>query len=161
MIPSSVSPGRLAFGEYQNRNSSVSPVNASRADKRSRILLVSAESNFHRTLMRVLCRCGYQIEVVNTGERAIDRARQERFDAVVAQVHLPGSVCGLTLLDRLRAEGINVPVLILTEKETERLRRALESTTGATCLSTDTDLDRLKSTLAAFLSTAAASKLEA
>ena len=131
-------------------------MNAPRTEKRTRILLVSAETNFHRTLKRILSRCGYQIEVVNSGEKAIDRVREERFDAVVAQVHLPGAVCGLTLLDRLRAAGIEVPVLILTEKETERLRRALEATTGATCLSSDTDLDRLKSTLAAFLSSTAA-----
>ena len=136
-------------------------MNAPRAEKRSRILLVSAEANFHSTLKRILSRCGYQIDVVNSGEKAIDRVREERFDAVVAQVHLPGTVCGLTLLDRLRAEGIEVPVLILTETETERLRRALESTTSATCISSDTDLDRLKSTLAAFLSStsAASSKL--
>lgn len=122
------------------------------AEKRFRILLVSPEANFHRTLKRILDRCGYQIEVVDTGEEALARAREARFDAVVSQVHLPGAVCGLTLLGRLRAQGIDVPVVILTEKETERLRRALESTTGATCLSKDADLDRLKSTLAACLS---------
>jgi DNA-binding response OmpR family regulator len=127
-------------------------VNSIPEAKPTRILLVSPEVNFHRTLKRILGRCGYQIDVVDTGEEAMERIQTTEFDAVVSQVHLPGAVCGLTLLGQLRAQGIGVPVVILTEKETERLRRALESTTGATCLSKDTDLDCLKSTLAACLS---------
>lgn len=120
--------------------------------KRSRILLVSPEANFHRTLQRVLCRCGYQIEVVDSGEEALAKTGGDAYDAVVSQLHLPGTVCGLTLLSRLRDRGIGVPVVILTEKETERLKRALECTNGAKCIRQDDDLDLLKSTLAEILS---------
>ncbi|MGH7819168.1 MAG: response regulator transcription factor, partial [Candidatus Binatia bacterium] len=112
------------------------------------------ETNFHRTLERILCRCGYEVCVVNTGEAALERAFAEPFDAVVSQVDLPGSVCGLTLLQRLRERGIHVPVMMLTEQQTNRLRNVLGCTNGATCLNKDVDLDLLKSKLAEFLSTA-------
>jgi DNA-binding response OmpR family regulator len=128
------------------------PVTDSTPEKRSRILLVSPETNFHRTLQRILCRCGYEIDVVDTGEEALERVRRSPFDAIVSQVHLPGEICGLTLLNRLRALGMDVPVVMLTEKETTRLREALGATTGATCVLKDTDLDSLKSMLAACLS---------
>lgn len=92
--------------------------------------------------------------MVNTGEAALERACTEAFDAVVSQVDLPGSVCGVTLLQRLRERGVRVPVVMLTEQQTNRLRTALGCTNGATCLSKDVDLDLLKSKLAEFLSPA-------
>src|SRR5688572_8206565 len=99
-----------------------SGTNGSPSEKRARILLVSPEDNFRRTLCRILDRCGYQVEFVGSGEEALVRVRSSSFDGVVSHVHLPGSVCGVTLLSRLRAQGLEVPVLLLTERETERLR---------------------------------------
>lgn len=121
---------------------------------RSRILLVCPDSNFHRTLQRILCRCGYEVEVAASGEEALERASRAQFDAVMSQVHLPGAVCGVTLLDRLRRLGIGVPVVMLTERETSRLRQVVECANDATCVSKDGDLDLLKATLASFLSPA-------
>lgn len=118
-------------------------------EKRARILLVSPEENFRKTLCRILDRCGYRVDFCGNGEEALVRVGSSSFDGVVSHVHLPGSVCGVTLLSRLRAQGSEVPVLLLTERETERLRHALDTTPGATCISRHADLDFLKSALAA------------
>ncbi|MEA2627441.1 MAG: two-component system, NtrC family, response regulator GlrR [Candidatus Binatota bacterium] len=120
-------------------------------DKRARILLVSPEANFYATLQRILGRCGYAIEVAATGEQALERIGSQRFDAIVSQVHLPGTICGVTLLQRLRAYGLEVPVVLLTEEQTDRVRRVLESSSRVTCVSQHADVDSLKSTLAACL----------
>jgi CheY-like chemotaxis protein len=119
------------------------------AKKRARILLVSPEENFRKTLCRILDRCGYRVEVADSGEEALGRLGGERFDGVVSQIQLAGAVCGVTLLSRLREKGLDVPVLLLTESETQRIRDALEANPGAACISRHADLDFLKSALAA------------
>jgi CheY-like chemotaxis protein len=119
--------------------------------RNARILVVSPETNFFVSLKRILGRCGSTIEVVESGERALERASHESFDAIVSQVQLPGAVCGVTLLNQLRAHGLAMPVVLLTEKQTERLKHAVASTSGVTCMSQHADLDSLKSTLAACL----------
>ena len=117
--------------------------------KKARILLVSPEENFRRTLCRILDRCGYRIEVVGSGEEALARLTSEAFDGVISQIQLLGPICGVTLLSRLREKGVDAPVLLLTESETQRIRNALEANPGATCVSRHADLDFLKSALAA------------
>lgn len=126
-------------------------MSSSVSDKSARILLVSPEVNFHQTLKRILGRCGYRIEVVPTGEKALETISANAYDAVVSHVHLPGAVCGVSLLNHLRGRGFEMPIVLLTEKDTERLRRVLESNSGVTCVSQHGDLDALKSTLAACL----------
>jgi DNA-binding response OmpR family regulator len=114
-------------------------------------LLVSPETNFHRTLERILCRCGYSVRVVSNGEEALAELAAAHFDAVVSQVDLPGAVSGLALLERLRERALRVPVVMLSEGDTERLRRAFGAEGGATWLRKDVDIDLLKNTLAACL----------
>lgn len=114
----------------------------------TRILLVSPEENFSRTVSRVLKRCGYGIDVVGTGELAFDRALTVRFDVIVSQVTLPGSMSGVVLLRALRDRGVDVPFVLLAEKETNRVRNALETISHVTALPKDAHLDSLKSILA-------------
>lgn len=128
---------------------------AAPGDRPCRVLLVSSEPNFTRALERILGRCGYDVSVVDCGEGAFGRAISDRFDLIVSQVDLPGSVCGITLLHRLREQGVEIPVVMLTEQDTDRLRRHLGCSPAATCLNKDVDLDLLKSTLAACLARAA------
>ena len=128
-------------------------MNTPSEEDRSRVLLVSPEANFHRILERILTRCGYAVRVATSGEAAFDEAMDTGFHVVVTQVDLPGPVCGLTLLSRLRERGLEVPVVMLTERDTERLRKILGCTSGTACLSQDVDVDMLKSTLASFVST--------
>lgn len=117
--------------------------------KRARILLVSPEENFRRTLCRILDRCGYQVSVAGSGEEALTCVRESAYDGVLSHVQLPGAICGVTLLSRLRSQGLEVPVLLLTESETERIRHALDANPAASCVSRHCDLDFLKSALEA------------
>jgi DNA-binding response OmpR family regulator len=121
------------------------------------VLLVSPEPNFARTLERILGRCGYEVSVAECGERAFERALAEPFDLILSQVDLPGSVCGITLLRRIRERGVTVPVVMLTEQDTVRLREHLACCSpAATCLSKDVDVEVLKSTVASCVSRASA-----
>jgi DNA-binding NtrC family response regulator len=66
---------------------------------------------------------GFQIELVLSGQGALDRARANRYDAVVLDLHLP-DMFGLTVLDRLDVRNSHAAILVITgcygEEEMER-----------------------------------------
>lgn len=115
----------------------------------ARILLVVTNANFAATLRRILGRCGYAVDTAGSGEEALGCIEARRYDAIISDVHLPGAVCGLTLLQRMRMAGREAPIIFLTEEETARVRTALESCAGVHCLRLPLDVDRLKQLVAA------------
>ena len=83
-----------------------------------RVLIVEDEQHLAEGLRFNLEAEGYAVEVVETGEAALDRllGRQERrFDLVVLDVMLPGKD-GFTVVAELRAAKQFVPVLMLTAR---------------------------------------------
>jgi len=58
---------------------------------------------------------GYAVDIARDGERGDFLASTEAYDAVILDLGLP-RVDGLTLLERWRAGGISVPVLVLTAR---------------------------------------------
>jgi len=109
-----------------------------------RLLLVVCNDNFRRTLTRILGRCGYTVDGAPSGEEALRRLEESRYDGIISDVHLPGQVSGITLMRQMRAAGRDVPIIFLTEEETTRIRSALESGRGVECLQVPLDLERLK-----------------
>jgi len=78
-----------------------------------RILLVDDEAGIRTSLTRVLADEGYQVDAVETGEKALDRLRGERFQLVLLDVWLPGKD-GLEVLEEIRQAGMDVPVLMIS-----------------------------------------------
>jgi two-component system, OmpR family, alkaline phosphatase synthesis response regulator PhoP len=66
---------------------------------------------------------GYEIEVAEDGQLALDHARQASFDLVILDLTLP-VIDGYRVLRTLRDEGNMVPVLILSARgeETDKVR---------------------------------------
>lgn len=83
--------------------------------KRMRILIVEDESLLASRLASTLGERGYAVDVAADGERGDLLASTEHYDAVILDLGLP-RVDGLTLLERWRAGGIAVPVLVLTAR---------------------------------------------
>jgi two-component system OmpR family response regulator len=80
-----------------------------------RILIVEDEPLLASRLATACRERGYVVNVAADGERGDFLASTEPYDAVVLDLGLPG-VDGLTLLERWRAGGIAVPVLVLTAR---------------------------------------------
>lgn len=78
-----------------------------------RILLAEDDLETAELISDRLGAAGYHVTCVADGEAAVDRALAERPDLVVLDRMLPG-LDGLSVLKRLRAEGITVPALMLT-----------------------------------------------
>ena len=56
-----------------------------------RLLLVDDEEQFLRGLSRELVQLGWQVQTADTAEGAVRILRQQEFDALVVDLHLPGS----------------------------------------------------------------------
>lgn len=80
-----------------------------------RILIVEDESLLANRLATTLGERGYVVDIATDGERGDFLVSTEPYDAVILDLGLP-RIDGLTLLERWRAGGIAVPVLVLTAR---------------------------------------------
>jgi len=84
----------------------------------TRVLVVEDNANLAFGLTRSLESEGYEVEAAEDGLRGFELARTTNPDLVVLDLMLPG-MDGYSILKRLRAEGKDVPVLILTARGEE------------------------------------------
>jgi two-component system, OmpR family, response regulator MprA len=81
------------------------------------ILVVDDERAIRDALHMVLTRRGYEVLLAADGEEALRMVESHRPDLVILDVLLP-HMDGLTACRRLRARGDDVPVLMLTARDT-------------------------------------------
>ncbi|HEY4000887.1 MAG TPA: response regulator transcription factor, partial [Candidatus Xenobia bacterium] len=79
------------------------------------ILIAEDDSSIARFLDQALQESGYTTEVVGDGRDALTKARA--CDALVLDVMLPG-LDGLEVCRRMRADGLDTPVLMVTARDT-------------------------------------------
>lgn len=83
----------------------------------SRILCVDDEPNMLRTLAVNLRARGYEVDTAESGERALELARESEPDVVLLDLGLPG-ISGLDVLRSLRT-WTNIPVVVLSARDAE------------------------------------------
>jgi DNA-binding response OmpR family regulator len=83
----------------------------------SRVLVVEDEQHLAEGLRFNLEAEGYQVQLVDTGEAALEKLKEESpaFDVVVLDVMLPG-MSGFGVVSQMRELGQFVPTLILTAR---------------------------------------------
>jgi two-component system OmpR family response regulator len=81
-----------------------------------RLLLVEDEPTLRRQLRQALEGAGYAVDEADNGRDAQFLGETESFDAVVLDLGLP-VLDGLSVLQRWRAAGRTMPVLILTARD--------------------------------------------
>ncbi|MEV0298971.1 response regulator transcription factor [Nocardia sp. NPDC050710] len=82
----------------------------------ARVLVVDDEPMIVELLSVSLRYQGFEVETASDGAQALDRARGFRPQALIVDVMMPG-MDGFGLLRRLRADGIDAPVLFLTARD--------------------------------------------
>ncbi|MCK5620129.1 MAG: sigma-54-dependent Fis family transcriptional regulator [Candidatus Krumholzibacteria bacterium] len=78
-----------------------------------RILVVDDEKSMCQFLSIMLRKEGYQITAVNTGKKAIEAIRNQRYDVVLSDIRMSG-MDGIEVLKEIKAMDPTVPVVIMT-----------------------------------------------
>jgi two-component system, OmpR family, response regulator MprA len=80
------------------------------------VLVVDDDPSIRRMLARTLGAEGFSVDTVGDGGSALAAIERRMPDAVVLDVMMPG-LDGLAVCRRLRAAGLEVPVLLLTARD--------------------------------------------
>lgn len=88
-----------------------------------RILIIEDDRKIASFLSKGFSEVGYASDVAEDGETGLQLARDTAYDAIVADLMLP-RLNGLDMIERIRAEDIDTPVLILSAKRSvdDRIR---------------------------------------
>lgn len=81
-----------------------------------RLLLVEDDPDLSGLLSRLFEDEGYVVTVARDGQRGLHRGLTATWDVMVVDRGLP-AIDGVALVSRLRARGINAPILILTARD--------------------------------------------
>ena len=81
-----------------------------------RILVVEDEIRLATLLRKGLTEEGFAVDVVNSGEDALDWIAGASYDLLILDIMLPG-IDGLALCHTLRVHGNQTPVLLLTARD--------------------------------------------
>jgi two-component system, OmpR family, response regulator len=82
-----------------------------------RILLVEDDQKIASFILKGLKSSGFAVDHAQNGEDGLHLALTEPYDAAVIDIMLPG-LDGLTLIEKIRKEKINTPVIILSARGT-------------------------------------------
>ncbi len=83
-----------------------------------RILVIEDDPSIVLGLRMNLEAEGYSVEVAEDGESGLHRARRGEADLIILDIMLP-RLNGFEVLRQLRAEGVNVPTIVLSARDAE------------------------------------------
>ena len=83
--------------------------------EKMRLLLAEDERDLCRALEAIFRHNNYSIDVVRNGNDALDYASSQPYDGIILDVMMPG-MNGFDVLEKLRASGVDTPVLMLTAR---------------------------------------------
>jgi two-component system, OmpR family, KDP operon response regulator KdpE len=84
----------------------------------ARILVVDDEPQIRRVLRATLVARGYVVSDARSGEEALDKLREEKFDLVLLDMNMPG-MGGMEACRSIRA-GSDMPIIILSIRNAEK-----------------------------------------
>ena len=83
----------------------------------SRVLCVDDEPNMRRTLAANLRARGFDVDLAENGERAIELAKSKKPDVIILDLGLPG-MSGLEVIRTLR-HWTTIPIIVLSARDAE------------------------------------------
>jgi two-component system nitrogen regulation response regulator GlnG len=89
-----------------------------------RILVADDEESIRWVLSKALSKQGYQVDLANNGQQALEMIRQKSYDLAVLDIKMPG-MSGLDLLSRIQEENSATLVVIMTAESS--MKNAVEA----------------------------------
>ncbi len=78
------------------------------------VLVVEDEAAIRELIVRILDTEGIQAHEAENAEVALQRLRTQRYGLVLLDLHMPGDFNGEEFLFRVRDEGDNIPIIIVS-----------------------------------------------
>ena len=95
-----------------------------------RILVVDDDPQIRRVMRVTLTGQGYEVDDVKSGEAALEKLRDERFDLVLLDMNMPG-MGGLETCRAIRSQSeIAIIMLTVRDSESDRSRRLTRRTSA-------------------------------
>jgi len=85
--------------------------------KQNRVLLVDDEVEFAEALAERMKARGLDVDTVDSGEGALEAAKDKDFHAIILDLSMPG-MDGIETLKRLRAQNPDLQIIVLTGRAT-------------------------------------------
>src|SRR5262249_17564897 len=107
-------------GQLARRGDRVHPVAPARGDRvvsAGRILVVDDDPQIRRVMRVTLTGQGYEVDDVKSGEAALEKLRDERFDLVLLDMNMPG-IGGLETCRAIRAQS-EIAIIMLTVRDSD------------------------------------------
>lgn len=89
------------------------PPPGAQVSSRPRILVVDDDPNVLRSITRTLKGWNYDVITARTGQEAVCRVVEDRFDAILSDIAMP-EIDGIQLLREVRTHDLHVPVILIT-----------------------------------------------
>ena len=86
----------------------------------AKILVVDDEPQIRRVMRATLVSRGYVVSDAQSGEEALDKLREEKFDLVLLDMNMPG-MGGMEACRSIRA-GSDMPIIILSIRNARRTK---------------------------------------
>ena len=80
-----------------------------------KLLFAEDEKSLSRAVSTILEKNNYSVDAVYDGQDALDYLETGDYDAAILDIMMP-KMDGITVLKKIRAEGIQIPVIMLTAK---------------------------------------------
>ncbi len=84
--------------------------------KQMRLLLVEDDEKIAAFVEKGLKSSGFAVDIARTGVEGLDLAMGADFDTLIIDIMLP-EMDGLTLIERLRTQGKNTPIIVLSARD--------------------------------------------
>jgi DNA-binding response OmpR family regulator len=99
-------------------------------DKIAKILIVEDDETILMGLKDDLEFEGYEVAAADNGKEGYTLAREEDFQLIILDILLP-ELNGFEICKKLRGEGVNTPILMLTAARTEEIDKVMGLELGA------------------------------
>lgn len=83
----------------------------------NQILILEDEPNLAELYRQVLQKAGFQVFVAENGQSALDLLAQTHVDLIITDLMMP-TMDGFTFTQNLREAGFDLPILVITAKDT-------------------------------------------
>lgn len=80
---------------------------------RYQVLIVEDDEKMNQGLLHILSKQDYAVQTVDTGEKALEKIRQTRFDLVITDLKLPG-IDGMEVLNAVKEYDPDILMLMIT-----------------------------------------------